>query len=75
MKKYEIDYIQIKDKKMVRDMSNKAILSTDLNELKAYRDRKRSMENINSVREEINTTRAEMAEIKEMLKLLLAERK
>jgi F0F1-type ATP synthase epsilon subunit len=75
MKRYEVDYVQIRDKKMVRDMSNKAILSTDLNELKAYRDRKRSMENINSVREEINNTRAEMAEIKEMLKLLLAERK
>ncbi len=75
MKRYEVDYVEIKDKKMVRDMSNKAILSTDLNELRAHRDKKRTMQNVNTVMDEINITRKEIIEIKEMLKILLAERK
>jgi hypothetical protein len=75
MKKYEVDYVKINDKKMIRDMTNKAILNTDMEQLKAYRDRKKTMQNMNAVMDEINITRAEMAEIKEMLKILLAERK
>lgn len=75
MKKYEIDYVEIKDKKMVRDMSNKAILSTDINALRAHRDKRRTMQNVNNVMDEINSTKKEIAEIKEMLKILLAERK
>lgn len=75
MKKYEVDYVEIKDKKMVRDMSNKAILSTDINALRAHRDKRRTMQNVNNVMDEINSTKKEIAEIKEMLKILLAERK
>ena len=75
MKKYEIDYVEIKDKKMVRDMSNKAILSTDINALRAHRDKRRTMQNVNNVMDEINSTKKDIAEIKEMLKILLAERK
>jgi hypothetical protein len=75
MKKYEIDYVEIKDKKMVRDMSNKAILSTDINALRAHRDKRRTMQNVNTIMDEINSTKKEVSEIKEMLKILLAERK
>jgi len=75
MQKYEVDYVEIKDKKMVRDMSNKAILSTDINALRAHRDKRRTMQNVNNVMDEINSTKKEIAEIKEMLKILLAERK
>jgi hypothetical protein len=75
MKKYEIDYVEIKDKKMVRDMTNKAILSTDINALRAHRDKRQTMQNVNTVMEEINSTKKEIAEIKEMLKILLAERR
>jgi len=75
MKKYEVDYVEIKDKKMVRDMSNKAILSTDINALRAHRDKRRTMQNVNNVMDEINSTKKDIAEIKEMLKILLAERK
>ena len=59
MKKYEIDYVEIKDKKMVRDMSNKAILSTDINALRAHRDKRRTMQNVNTIMDEINSKGSE----------------
>ena len=72
MKKYEIDYVQIKDKKMMRDMSSKAIINTNVEELRAYRDRKQAMNNIDNAMIEINNTKKDIVEIKDMLNRLMS---
>ena len=71
MKNYEIDFLKIENKNMIRDMSNKALISNDINELKAYRDRKQTIATMKDAMEEINSTKAEIAEIKKMLKIIL----
>lgn len=75
MKKYEIDYVKIQNKSMLRDMNNKALINTDIEQLKSYRDKKAMMQNMHQAIIEINNTKQEISEIKEILKLLLAERK
>ena len=72
MKKYEIDYVQIKDKKMMRDMSSKAVINTNVEELRAYRDRKQAMNNIDNAMIEINNTKKDIVEIKDMLNKLMS---
>ena len=44
-------------KKMMRDMSSKAIINTNVEELRAYRDRKQAMNNIDNAMIEINNTK------------------
>lgn len=75
MKKYETDYVKIQNKSMLRDMNNKALINTDIEQLKSYRDKKAMMQNMHQAIIEINNTKQEISEIKEILKLLLAERK
>lgn len=72
MKKYEVDYVQIKDKKMMRDMKSKAIVNTNIEELRAHRDRKQAMRNIDDAMLEINNTKKEITEIKDMLNKLMS---
>lgn len=75
MKKYETDYVKIQNKSMLRDMKNKALINTDIEQLKSYRDKKAMMQNMHQAIVEINNTKQEISEIKQMLKMLLAERK
>jgi len=71
MKKYDVDYVKIDNKSMLRDMKSKALINTDIDQLKAYRDKKQTMKTMHEAIEEINNTKKEVAEIKEMLKILL----
>ena len=71
MKKYDVDYVKIDNKSMLRDMKSKALINTDIDQLKAYRDKKQTMKTMREAIEEINSTKKEVAEIKEMLKLIL----
>ena len=67
MKKYDVDYVKIDNKSMLRDMKSKALINTDIDQLKAYRDKKQTMKAMHEAIEEINNTKKEVAEIKAML--------
>jgi len=71
MKKYDVDYVKIDNKSMLRDMKSKALINTDIDQLKAYRDKKQTMKTMHEAIEEINNTKKEVAEIKDMLKMIL----
>lgn len=74
MKQYEIDQVRISERPLVRDMRNKALLNTDRDALTAYKDRKRQMEEIDLQRQEINTIKTDLSDIKQMLTALLEKR-
>jgi len=74
MKTYEISHVAITERQMVRDMASKAVLNMDKNALQAYKDKRVTMEEIQATKRDINTIRAEMNDIKQMLSVLI-ERK
>lgn len=57
--------------KYERDSHSKAILSSDHSALKAYKARKRHMQQIESYGDDINNLKNEMVEIKNLLKQIL----
>lgn len=57
--------------KYERDSHSKAILSNDLPALRAYKNRKKHMQQIESYGDDINNLKNEMLEIKQMLKQIL----
>ena len=57
--------------KYERDGHSKAILSNDHNALKAYKARKRHMQQIESYGDDINNLKNDMIEIKNLLKQIL----
>ena len=63
--------MKIDNKSMLRDMKSKALINTDIDQLKAYRDKKQTMKTMHEAIEEINNTKKEVAEIKDMLKMIL----
>ena len=74
MKTFDIDAVPIKDRKMMRDMNSKAIRSTDVEGLQAYKDRKKTMEEIKQtveevrdLKNEINTMKDDLTTIKNLL--------
>lgn len=74
MKTYPLDQVKITEQPMVRDMTNKAILRTDLDALHAYKDRKKAMEvvmnstaEIETMKDQINNIKTDISSIKEML--------
>jgi hypothetical protein len=71
MRTYDTDKVKIKDKDMVRDMKSKAILSTNIEALNAYRDRKKAMEEVTATRAEIDDMKADINSIKEDLKMVM----
>lgn len=56
---------------MVRDMKSKAILNTDIDGLKAYKDRLKMDNDAQAAKIEINTIKEDLAQIKALLKELL----
>jgi hypothetical protein len=62
------NYIPVKDKKMVRDVTNKALLSTDLEGLQAYKMRRQKSEDHDN---RINNMEDKMKSIETMLKQIL----
>lgn len=82
MRTYDVPKVKIQEKKMVRDMKNKALLSTDIEGLRAYKDRKKSMETINlavdeigGIKQEINTMKEDLSIIKDLLMKALNDSK
>lgn len=73
MKEFDVNFVKIKNRPMVRDMKNKAILTIDKSGLQAYRDRKAAMEKIEVYGAEINTIKHEISELKDMLSRFIEE--
>lgn len=74
MKTYPLENVKIVDKPMVRDLSNKALLCTDLAALNAYKDRKKAMESVlnttaemETMKAQINSLHTDISAIKDML--------
>lgn len=62
--------VKIDDKKLERDMNSKAVLSTNMNALEAYKmARKKRQEEIS----DINNMKKDIDELKEMIKKLLGK--
>ena len=62
--------VKIDDKKLERDMNSKAVLSTNMNALEAYKmARKKRQEEIS----DINNMKRDIDELKEMIKKLLGK--
>lgn len=59
----------------VRDLNNKgAVLNVDKAALEAYKAKKAKAAEIDLMKKEVKTVKQDVAEIKEMLKLLLAQK-
>ncbi len=74
MKTFEVSHVKINDKPMIRDMHSKAIISTDRDGLRAYRDKMAQMEAINQNKDRLDAVEQSMSEIKEMVSQLLKSR-
>jgi hypothetical protein len=62
--------VKIEDKKLERDLKSKAVLSTNMNALEAYKmARKKRQEEIS----DINNMKRDIDELKEMIKKLLGK--
>lgn len=62
--------VKIEDKKLERDLKSKAVLSTNMNALEAYKmARKKRQEEIS----DINNMKKDIDELKEMIKKLLGK--
>jgi hypothetical protein len=59
--------IPVKNNKMVRDVSSNAVLSVDIDAVKAYEDRRRK---IQSERERINKLETEVTELRAIIEEL-----
>lgn len=70
MQKYEL----VDTTKYQRDAHSKAIISSDINALKAYKIARKRATQVNSYGEDINTLKEEMSEIKSLLQQLLADK-
>lgn len=58
----------------VKDMSNRAILSTDTAALEAYKLRRKKAAETQAKLDEINTLKQDVAEIKDLLRQLLGSK-
>ncbi len=62
--------VKIDDKKLERDLNSKAVLSTNMNALEAYKmARKKRQEEIS----DINNMKRDIGELKQMIKTLLGK--
>lgn len=69
-------YLKVKDaEELVRDVSSSAILNTDIAGLKAYKARKAKEALIEQLSNENAEIKAEMAEIKNLLRQMIAGQK
>ena len=63
------------DERLVRDTSNFAILNTDHEVLTSHERKLRQLQKEKSQEEEINNIKRDVSEIKDMLRVLLEQRK
>jgi hypothetical protein len=59
------------ENRFVKNLRNGALINTDIAELKEYKNKRESMNKINTITEEINTMKSEMSEIKSLLQQLV----
>lgn len=67
MKTFEIPAVPINGKDAYRDLHSKAVISTDLEGLRAYKDKVIQMENIKATHDELNNLKNDMQYIKFLL--------
>lgn len=71
MKEFDLKEVPIQDRKMVRNMHSKAVLSTDVRALQAHKDKVKAFEKMQDMNTDINTLKEDMSEIKDLLIQLL----
>ena len=59
---------------LIRDMDSKAVLATDLDRYQQHKQRKHFLKNVMNQREEIESLKQDVSEIKEMLSQLLKDK-
>ena len=65
-------YLKVEGREdLVRDVNSKAILSTDMKKLQEHREKKQFFKSILSQKDDINTLKAEMQEIKDLLQQIV----
>lgn len=64
--------VPITDKKLVRDIHSRALLSNDTEAFDAYRDRKRASMRVDELEAQVKETKETMKEIKNMLSSVLS---
>lgn len=73
MKTFEIPAVPILGREAVRDLHSKAVLSTDREGLRAYKDKVIQMENIKATHDELNNLKTEMQDIKALLQQFVSK--
>lgn len=67
-----MDKLKVKDREdLVRDTYSKAILSADLQKLQEHRQKKQFFKDLVQQKEQINSLKQEIGEIKDLLKQIL----
>ena len=61
----------LENEKFVRDEHSKAVINTDIKGLKQYKARKAQLDEIKNVKNDVDSLKDEMSEIKNLLLLLV----
>jgi hypothetical protein len=65
-------YLKVEGREdLVRDVDSKAILSTDLRKLQEHREKKEFFKSLLAQKDDINTLKAEMQDIKALLQQII----
>jgi len=65
-------YLKVEGREdLVRDIDSKAILSTDLRKLQEHREKKEFFKSLLAQKDDINTLKAEMKDIKTLLQQII----
>ncbi len=67
MKTFPIQHVPISGKEMLRELNSKAILNTDHEALRAYKDRVIQMKKTISYEDRINSIETQLEDIKKLL--------
>lgn len=71
MKTFDLTHVPIQEKKAIRQMHSKAVLSTDLHGLQEYKDKQTQMEAVKKTTERLESLEGDVGEIKAMLRKLV----
>ena len=72
----EKKYARVEDRQnLLRDVANKAILNTDLEGLRAYREKRNERSRINNLEKNVQELRGDLGEIKDLLRAIANNKK
>jgi hypothetical protein len=72
----EKTYARVEDRQhFLRDVANKAILNTDLEGLRAYREKRNERSRINNLEKNVQELRSDLGEIKDLLRAIANNKK